>query len=50
MPVIFFDIETRSTVNLKVAGAHRYAADPATEILCVGYAVDDEPVSIWTSG
>jgi len=47
MPTIFWDIETRSTVNLKIAGAFRYASDPTTEVLCVGYAVNDSPVSIW---
>jgi DNA polymerase len=50
MPIIFWDIETRSTVNLKVAGAHRYASDPATEILCIGYGVDSGPVNIWVPG
>ncbi len=26
---------------------HRYAEDPSTQVLCVGYCVDDEPVQIW---
>jgi DNA polymerase len=47
---LFWDIETRSTCDLEVAGAWRYAADPATEILCVGYAVDDGPVQTWAPG
>ena len=50
MPTLFWDIETRSTVPLEDAGAWRYAADPSTEILCVGYAVDDFAVKIWTPG
>jgi len=50
MPTLFFDIETRSTVDLEVAGAWRYAADPTTEVLCVGYAVDDDEPQIWTPG
>jgi DNA polymerase bacteriophage-type len=44
------DLETRSAVDLKAAGAHRYAADPTTEVLCIAYAVDDEPVQLWTPG
>ena len=47
MPCLFFDIETRSTVDLEVAGAWRYAADPTTEVMCVGYCVDDAAPQIW---
>src|SRR5262249_32920691 len=47
MPLLFWDIETRSTVSLEAAGAWRYAADPTTEVLCVGYAVDDAYPQIW---
>jgi DNA polymerase len=50
MPVLYRDVETRSTINLAKAGAWRYAADPSTEVLCVGYAVDDGPVDIWIPG
>ena len=31
-------------------GAHRYARDPRTEILCVAFAVDNEPVKLWLPG
>jgi DNA polymerase len=49
MPTLLFrDIETRSTVRLDRCGAWRYAADPTTEVLCIGYAVDDGPIHIWT--
>jgi DNA polymerase len=48
MPTLFWDIETRSTVDLEAAGAWRYAGDPTTEVLCVGYAVDDGDPRIWT--
>jgi DNA polymerase len=48
--VLFHDIETRSTLDLKTVGAHRYAADPTTEVLCLGYAVDAEPPQLWTPG
>ena len=50
MPVIFWDIETRSTLALETAGAWRYAADPTTEVLCVGFAIDDAEPEIWTPG
>jgi len=50
MPTVFWDIETRSTVSLEDAGAYRYAADPSTEVLCVGYAIDDGEPQIWIPG
>ena len=48
--VLHRDIETRSTVSLKKVGAHKYAADATTEVLCVAYAVDDQPVQLWLPG
>jgi DNA polymerase len=50
MPALFWDIETRSTVPLEDTGAWRYAADATTEVLCIGFAVDDSDVQIWTPG
>jgi hypothetical protein len=44
--VLHRDYETRSTVSLKAVGAHRYAADPRTEVICVAYAVDHGPVQL----
>jgi DNA polymerase len=44
------DYETRGTALLKAVGSHRYAADPNTEILCLAYAVDDDPVQLWIPG
>ena len=35
MPMIFWDIETRSALDLEAAGSWRYAADPMTEVLCI---------------
>jgi DNA polymerase len=34
------DFETASACDLKRAGAWRYAEDPTTEILCLGYTID----------
>lgn len=42
----FFDLETRSRVDLRKTGAYRYAEDPSTEILMMAYAVGDEPVQL----
>jgi DNA polymerase len=50
MPTLFWDLENRPPVPLEDAGAWRYAADPRTEVLCVGFAVDDGEVRIWTPG
>ena len=50
MPVLFRDVETKSTLDLRSVGAWRYAGDPTTEVLCIGYAVDDGPVTSWTPG
>ena len=48
--VLHRDYETRSQCVLKSAGAYRYAADPRTTVLCAAYAVDDDPVQLWTAG
>jgi DNA polymerase len=50
MPVLVRDIETRSPLDLRVVGAFRYSADPRTEVLCVGYAIDAGPVKLWRPG
>jgi DNA polymerase len=48
--VLHRDYETRSRAILKHVGANLYAADPSTEVLCVAYAVDHDPVQLWISG
>jgi DNA polymerase len=48
--VLFGDFETRSACDLKVAGADVYARHPTTDVLCFGYAFDDEPVQLWRPG
>ena len=48
--VLHRDYETRSRVDLRKIGVHRYAADPSTEILCAAYAVDEGPVQLWRPG
>jgi hypothetical protein len=48
--ILHHDLETRSAIDLKASGAWRYAADPSTDVMCISYAVDDEPVQLWTPG
>ena len=44
---VYFDFETRSRVKLEEAGAFRYAEDPSTEVICLGYAVNNGAPKIW---
>jgi DNA polymerase len=46
--VLFRDYETRSRLLLKSVGTQCYAADSSTEVLCCAYALDDQPVKLWT--
>ena len=45
--VLHRDIEGYGPLDLRVVGAHRWAADPRSGIYCVAYAVDDGPVQLW---
>lgn len=46
MRQLFLDIETYSSVDLKVSGSYRYIESPDFEIILLAYAFDDEPVAI----
>ena len=35
--MLIIDFETRSRIDLKACGADVYAADPSTDIICIGY-------------
>ena len=48
--VLHRDYETRSRAILKSVGTNKYAADRSTQVLCCAFAVDDEPVQLWTPG
>jgi DNA polymerase len=50
MPIGIYDIETRSTVNLTLSGAWKYAAHPSTSVLCMYIAVDDGEPERWLPG
>lgn len=46
MRQLFLDIETYSSVDIKVCGSYKYIESPDFKILLVAYAFDDEPVKI----
>ena len=48
MTTVHLDVETRSEVDLRKAGAAKYAADPSTDFLSMAFAFDDEPIQLWT--
>ena len=45
--MLWIDFETRSRCDLKSKGVYNYARDMSTEVLCMSYAFDDEPVQTW---
>jgi len=48
--VIHADVETRSPVDLRTAGAFVYFEHPETRVLMLAWSLDDGPVHIWTGG
>jgi DNA polymerase len=48
--MLHIDFETRGTADLRKTGADRYAADPNTGVWCMAWALDDDPVELWTPG
>lgn len=44
---LHLDYETASEVNLKTAGAYRYAMHPSTKILMLGWAFGDNAEQLW---
>jgi DNA polymerase len=46
----FIDFETRSAVDLIATGVYKYAAHHTTDVLCMAYALDDDPVQLWSRG
>lgn len=49
--VVYLDLETFGTVDIKKTGAYKYTEDPQFKILLVGYAIDNGPVCLldWQS-
>lgn len=47
MDHLHIDLESRSPVDLPTCGLDRYAKDKSTQILMIGYAVNDDDVQLW---
>lgn len=48
MTTITLDFETKSAIDIKKAGAARYAQDPTTHVMCLSYrAHGTDPVKSW---
>jgi DNA polymerase len=47
MRTVYWDAETRSAVNLRESGAHIYAIDASTQLLCLVFAIDDGEPQLW---
>jgi DNA polymerase bacteriophage-type len=48
--VLHRDFESRSTLDLRKVGGHKYAGHSDTAVYCCAYAVDDGPVQLWVPG
>ena len=46
--IISLDFETYSECDIRSSGAFAYADHPSTEVLCLAWAVDDKPPTLWT--
>jgi DNA polymerase bacteriophage-type len=46
--ILHIDFETRSIVDLSNEGAYKYAAHSSTQIICMGWAFEDNSPEIWT--
>jgi DNA polymerase bacteriophage-type len=49
-PELSIDFETASVVDLRRAGVRIYSQHPSTRVLCMAYAFDNGPVSVWREG
>ena len=47
MTKLFIDFETRSAVDIKTAGAWKYAMDPSTEVLCMAVSDGHAPLCLY---
>ena len=50
IPIVTIDFETRSYANLKKVGAWAYSEHPTTELICVCWGIDDQPIQSWVPG
>jgi DNA polymerase len=45
--MIYFDLETRSEVDLLKVGSWVYSQHPSTEVMCMAHKEDDKPTELW---
>jgi DNA polymerase len=45
--MLFLDFETMSEMDIKKTGADAYARHPSTAVLCMAFAINDEPVKVF---
>lgn len=50
VPQLHKDFESRSRIDLPKRGAYLYAQDPSTQLICMSWAFDREPVRSWRPG
>jgi DNA polymerase len=50
VPELGLDFESRGVVDLRRSGAHRYAADADTDVLCAAFAEGDGEIESWIPG
>lgn len=48
MTTLSLDFETYSECDLKNCGVYQYFAHPSTELLMLAWAIDDNPVQLWS--
>ena len=46
--ILYIDFETYSECDIKLKGRMNYAMHPSTQMVCMGYAFDEEPVHLLT--
>lgn len=45
--MLWLDTETYSEADLSSVGGYKYAEHPSTEVMLLGWAIDDGPVHVW---
>lgn len=44
---VIIDFETYSDVDISTRGLYNYSVDPSTQVLCMGYKIDDQKSGLW---
>ena len=45
---LYIDFESYSAVDIKTAGGYQYCKDDSTQVICMGWAFDQEEPTLWT--